>query len=45
MYEPTLKNLTDLDYGKPPKHQNQVSYGIIFIKSHYSNMPVNIMYS
>lgn len=26
MYEPTLKNLTNLDYGKPPKYQNQVSY-------------------
>jgi hypothetical protein len=26
MYEPTLKNLTNVDYGKPPDSQNQVSY-------------------
>lgn len=26
MYEPTLKNLTNVDYGKPPDCQNQVSY-------------------
>lgn len=26
MYEPTLNNLTNVDYGKPPDSQNQVSY-------------------
>lgn len=26
MYEPTLKNLTNLDYGKPPNNQNEVSF-------------------
>jgi len=26
MYEPTLKNLTNPDYGKPPDKQNSVNF-------------------
>lgn len=29
MYEPTLKNLTNLNYGKPPESHNEVCDEII----------------
>jgi hypothetical protein len=29
MYEPTLKNLTNLNYGKPPESHNEVCYKTI----------------